>query len=155
MTKEERYQYIVKKYQEEHGYDGADLKLVAKWAEEHGLLRAPKIDPYDVLAKDLKNALRSERRMHNGKSYRSKVAGKFKDGNGKQRSLWYDLDESPAEHVERAFVQRREAIVGEVYQLHIDIDVFNEKRGRRYQLELNFEDDIDEREWKNKSKQAS
>jgi hypothetical protein len=56
---------------------------------------------------------------------------------------------APHEHMERAFTQRREQIVGDNLQLKIDVDVYNDlNQGKRpaIQLVLDYTDDIAERE---------
>jgi hypothetical protein len=53
------------------------------------------------------------------------------------------------EHFERSFAQRRELIVGETFQLKIDVDVFNELIAGKhpaFQLVLDYTDDVAERE---------
>ncbi len=49
----------------------------------------------------------------------------------------------------KAFGQRRELIVGESFQLKIDVDVFNDLNAGKYptfQLVLDYTDDVAERE---------
>lgn len=56
---------------------------------------------------------------------------------------------APHEHMERAFAQRREQIVGDCFQLKTDVDVYNSLRDQRrpaIQLELAFAEDVAERE---------
>ena len=56
---------------------------------------------------------------------------------------------APHDHMEKAFAQRRELIVGENFQLKIDIDVYNDMNAGKnppIQLVLNYSDDVAERE---------
>jgi len=51
--------------------------------------------------------------------------------------------------MEKAFAQRRELIVGENFQLKVDIDVYNEMNVGKHpaiQLVLDYRDDVVERE---------
>jgi hypothetical protein len=53
------------------------------------------------------------------------------------------------DHMERAFTQRREQIVGDNLQLKTDVDVYNDlNRGKRpeIQLVLDYSDDVAERQ---------
>jgi hypothetical protein len=56
---------------------------------------------------------------------------------------------APHDHMEKAFTQRRELIVGENFQLKVDIDVYNEFNAGKnpaIQLVLDYRDDVAERE---------
>jgi hypothetical protein len=56
---------------------------------------------------------------------------------------------APHEHMEKAFTQRREQIVGDNVQLKVDVDVYNDmNRGERpeIQLVLDYTDDVAERQ---------
>ena len=65
---------------------------------------------------------------------------------GKQLTLWADVDKAPRAHLENAFAQRRRQIVGDCYQLRIDVDHFNETLagGQPIQLWLDLTDDVAE-----------
>ena len=54
--------------------------------------------------------------------------------------------------MEVAFTQRREQIVGDCHQLKTDVDVYNDMKKEKppIQLELNFTDDVAEREYQEK-----
>ena len=56
---------------------------------------------------------------------------------------------APHDHMEKAFAQRRELIVGENFQLKVDIDVYNEFNAGKnpaIQLVLDYRDDVAEGE---------
>ena len=105
--------------------------------------------PADVRKKfsaDLADALRQEYKTDSsGRSYRVNHAVRSTVG-GKQSSFWADIDSAPPEHMAKAFQQRRRHIVGENYQLRLDVDHFNEIDPERepFQLILDYEDDIEE-----------
>ena len=60
---------------------------------------------------------------------------------------WGDIDKDPHAYMEIAFAQRRRRIAGELHQLKVDVDHFNEANpnDEPIQLSLNFEDDVLER----------
>ena len=61
--------------------------------------------------------------------------------------MWAMLGEAPREHMQRAFVQRREQVVGDLVQLATDVEVYNDmnKGIEPIQLILDFTHDIEER----------
>lgn len=54
---------------------------------------------------------------------------------------------APREHMQRAFVQRREQVVGDLVQLATDVDAYNDmhKDAVPIQLVRDFTDDVEER----------
>ncbi len=54
---------------------------------------------------------------------------------------------APRQHMEKAFQQRREQIVGECVQLKTDVDVYNDINTHEepIQLILDFTEDVEER----------
>lgn len=52
------------------------------------------------------------------------------------------------EHMEKTFAQRRDQIIGDCYQLKLDVDVYNDLNGgkNQVQLVLDFTEDVAERE---------
>jgi hypothetical protein len=66
---------------------------------------------------------------------------------GVQYTMWAMLGEAPREHMQRAFVQRREQVVGDLVQLATDVEVYNDmnKGIEPIQLILDFTHDIEER----------
>jgi hypothetical protein len=65
-----------------------------------------------------------------------------------QLTLWDDIRTAGKEHMEVAFQQRRQQIVGDCKQLKTDVDSFNDnnKQGAVIQLTLNFTNDVAEAE---------
>ena len=92
---------------------------------QHLLSEPPPIDPYALLAEQMSKALAEEYDIHNGTRSRVNHAVRVaKDG--KQQTLWAIMGFATHQHMERAFAQRREHIVNECVQLHIDVAVYNE-----------------------------
>lgn len=90
---------------------------------------------------EMAQALREQYRTDAaGRRYRAKHAVRHTFA-GKQLSFWGD------NYMEIAFAQKRRRIAGELHQLKLDVDHFNESRPdeKPIQLSLNFEDDVLER----------
>ena len=67
--------------------------------------------------------------------------------NGVQLTIWGILGYAPHLHMQRAFTQRREQVIGDLVQLHVDVEVYNEMSPSQppIQLILDFTDDVAER----------
>jgi hypothetical protein len=61
--------------------------------------------------------------------------------------MWAMLQSAPREHIQKAFIQRREQVVGDLVQLATDVEVYNEmnKDAEPIQLILDFNADVEER----------
>lgn len=66
--------------------------------------------------------------------------------NGRQAAFWADMRTAPREHMEIAFQQRRQQIVGDCRQLKLDVDSYNENHnaGEELQMVLDFPLDLEE-----------
>lgn len=137
-------QDIFKKYQEEVSEEPADLKVVGAWAIAKRLWHPRPIDIQSRFARDMADALREEYRIDKaGRRYRSKLAVT----DGRQGSLWGDIDTAPRKHVEKNVAQRRNQVVGDCFQLQNDVDHYNGNHPDEEQLRLvlDFTDDIAEK----------
>jgi len=149
MSRNEQMQRLFRQYEQEHGRMAATTREACVWAVQEGLLELPKIDPYDRLADDMARALREEYAVdRDGRRYRVNHAFRA-NRSGVQLTMWARLGESAPEYVHRALIQRREQIVGDCFQLKVDVDVFNNiyKDREPLQLVLDFTDDVAEREF--------
>jgi hypothetical protein len=94
-------------------------------------------------------ALRSEIQTDaKGRKYRVNHAVRVTKG-GVQYTFWGALGFAPHSHMEKAFAQRREQIVGDCVQLKTDVDVYNDlNKGKQPQIQLvlDFTDDVAERQ---------
>jgi len=112
-------------------------------------LELPELDPYDFLAGQMASALREEMDTDaQGRRYRVNRAARVMKG-GVQYTFWAKMGFAPHEHMQIAFAQRRELIIGENVQLKTDVDVYNDmNRGKQpaIQLVLDYTDDVAERE---------
>ena len=80
-----------------------------------------------------------------GRNVRAKHVARY--GSGKQQLiLWDDIRTAPQNHMQIAFTQRREQIVGDCRQLKRDVDSYNDNNaeGSEIQLVFNFENDLAE-----------
>ena len=63
--------------------------------------------------------------------------------NGVQLTFWGIMAFAPHRHMEMAFTQRREQIIGDCVQLQTDVDAYNDMspREKKIQLVLDFTDE--------------
>jgi hypothetical protein len=148
-NKMERLQQIWHNYDETKKHKPTSAREAVEWAVAEGLLELPEVDPYDVLAGQMSQALREEYQTDSeGRHYRINHAVRVSKG-GVQHTFWAVMGFAPHEHMEKAFTQRREQIVGDNLQLKIDVDVYNHlNKGKRpeIQLVLDYSDDVAERQ---------
>jgi len=148
-TKTERLQQIWHKYDSEREHKPSSAREAIEWAVAEGLVDLPEIDPYDVLAGQMSQALRDEYSTDSqGRRYRINHAVRVTKS-GVQYTFWAAMGFAPHEHMEKAFTQRREQIVGDNVQLRIDVDVYNDMvRGKHpeIQLVLDYTEDVAERQ---------
>jgi hypothetical protein len=145
-TYTEQLQRIWRSYEEAGMPTPATARDVAAWAIERGLWEPRPADIISQCADDLARAFREEYRTDTrGRRYRTKHAIRITRG-GIQYSLWADIDSAPRGHMERAFAQRRQQIVGDCHQLRIDVDVYNDghPKDAPIQLVLDFTRDVEE-----------
>jgi hypothetical protein len=147
MTKNERLQQVWHYFDEKQEHKPTSAREAVEWAVKQGLLELPEIDPYDVLAGQMSSALRDEYQTDSqGRRYRVNHAVRVTKG-GVQYTFWAAMGYAPHDHMERAFTQRREQIVGDNLQLKIDVDVYNDLSNHpAIQLVLDYTDDVAERQ---------
>ena len=148
-TRNELLQRLWKRYEEEHDRAPASAREVVEWAVEHKLLNLPDVDPYDILAGQMSTALREEYAVdEKGRKYRVNHAVRV-TRSGVQTTFWAIMGFAPREHMQRAFIQRRNQIIGDCFQLKVDVDVYNHLNADQLPLPLilDFADDVKEREF--------
>jgi hypothetical protein len=148
-TKNEQLQHAWRAYEHEHGYMPATAREACVWGVARGILHLPDIDPFDQLAEDMSRALREEYGTDAlGRRYRKNHAVRITKG-GVQFTMWAILGNAGREHMQRAFIQRREQIVGDCAQLATDVEVYNDmnKDQSPIQIPFNFEPDVEERRY--------
>ena len=126
----------------------ASTRQIASWAIDKGLWKPQASAFVDQCAEVLARAMREEYIIDpQGRTVRVKHVARTKRG-GAQLSLWADIRTAPREHMEIAFQQRRQQVVGDCRQLKADIDSFNENRSplRPIQMSFDFTVDLEELE---------
>ena len=147
-TKNQRLQNIIKLYRQRTGNESVDMHEVAKFAAEMGYQLPKPKTAIERLAEQLSAAAREEVRKDSvtGRPYRANLAV-VQWTNGSQLTLWHDIDVAPRRIAHKAFVQRREQMVGDAYQLTLDINHWNRVHGHEEPIvmPLDFTDDV---EWR-------
>ncbi|PYX37309.1 MAG: hypothetical protein DMG75_07495 [Acidobacteria bacterium] len=140
-TKIELLQQVWHKYDTEREHKPTSAREAVDWAVAEGLLELPKVDPYDILAGQMAQALREEYQTVNHAIRVTK--------GGVQHTFWAMMGYAPHEHMEIAFTQRRDQIIGDNLHLKIDVDVYNDMvKGKHppIQLVLDYTDDVAEKQ---------
>ena len=146
-TQTEEFQRLWKEYEEGHDHAAVSAREVIDWAVRERGFRLPSVDPRDVAASQLSRALREQYETDSqGRRYRVNHAMRVTK-NGVQTTFWGVLGFASHLHMQRAFTQRREQVIGDLVQLQIDVEVYNERipADKQIQLVLDFKDDVAER----------
>lgn len=99
-------------------------------------------------AEELSDAMREEYITdQQGRRVRSKHVARYGEGHA-QIPLWADIQTAGREHMEIAFQQRRQQILGDCKQLKTDLDSFNDNynNGEPLQMVFDFTNDLAEEE---------
>ena len=118
MAKKKEMQYLLHRFREETGQEQVDMHELARYAVSKGWpLPTPK-SPLDRLAEQFASAAREEMRKDEvtGRPYRANLAV-----TGPQGTFWVDIDAAPRKIAHKAFIQRREQMVGDAVQLTFDV----------------------------------
>lgn len=148
MSYSEQMQRIVSEYRAGGHPWPATAHEMAAWAMDVGLWAPQRATMIDRCAEELSRAMREEYVTDvQGRRVRAKHAAKCEQ-NGRQGMFWEDIRTAPREHMEIAFQQRRQQIVGDCRQLKADVDSYNENfnRGDAIQMVFDFTDDLAELE---------
>ena len=129
MTYGQQLRKIVDQYIESgEGAWPATARQIAAWAIHRKLWQPHEEKVIGQCAGDLARAMREEYVTDKqGRSIRAKHAARLTKG-GEQMMLWADIRTAPHSHMELAFKQRRQQIVGDCWQLKRDADSYNENR---------------------------
>jgi hypothetical protein len=144
MTYAEQMQDIYKKYESAGMPIPATAREIATWAIDNKLWYPRPTDIISKCADDLAKALREEYKTDSkGRKVRQKHAIRIKS-EGKQLTIWTDIDKAPRDLIQKAFMQRRQQIVGDCHQLKVDVDYYNnvKKDEEDIQLILDFTMDV-------------
>jgi hypothetical protein len=145
-TLNEQLQRIVYRYIEAGEEWPATTHEIATWAMNNNLWQPQRSKVIDICAEQLARAMREEYITDpQGRNVRAKHAART---SGTQQVLWDDIRTASREHMQIAFQQRRQQIVGDCRQLKLDVDSYNENKndGKPIQLILDFTMDVAEAE---------
>lgn len=148
MTYREQLQRIVSDYRENGQPWPATSHEMAVWAMETGRWHPQRSAMLRKCAEELSDAMREEYLTDSqGRRVRSKHMARYGEGNA-QIPLWADIRTATREHMEIAFQQRRQQILGDCKQLKNDVDSYNDNYngGPPLQMVFDFTDDIAEDE---------
>lgn len=133
-------------YEEDGQSTPATSHDVAAWAVRKQLWHPRPSDVIDQCAEELSRAFREEYISDaKGRRVRAKHAARITQ-NGKQLSFWADIRTAPRTHMEIAFRQRRQQIVGDCRQLNIDVSSYNDGHSAEPPIPMlfDFTDDLKE-----------
>lgn len=142
----EALQRLADDYFAESGKTTATTKEIAFWAIQNRKWDAPPDLILSRCREDFAKALREQYISdESGNPVRAKHVARIRQGE-EQIHLWADIRSAPRDHMEMAFSQRREQIVGDCVQLKRDVDFYNAAHPgvKPIQLMLDFRDDVAE-----------
>lgn len=132
-------QKIVDAYIEDMQPWPASTHQIAAWAVQKRVWQPQPSSVIDQCANQLAKAMREEHIVDpQGRTVRAKHVAKV-DRNGEQIPLWADIRTASREHMEVAFAQRRQQIVGDCRQLKTDLDSYNENRNIENPIQMIFD----------------
>ena len=142
----EQLQRIVRYYREDEQPWPASSRAIAAWAISHNLWKPQPGALVSQCAAQLSRALREEYITDSqGRRVRTKHSARI-EWDGEQLVLWDDIRTASRDHMQIAFQQRRQQIVGDCHQLRMDLDSFNQNFNslRPIQLSFDFTRDLEE-----------
>jgi hypothetical protein len=149
MTYNEQLQKVWHAFEKEHGHVPATARDAVQWGVERRMIETPPVDPLAKLAEDMSRALREEYATdRDGRRYRVNHAVRVTRG-GVQHTFWAMMSDAPREHMQKAFIQRREQIVGDCVQLATDVEAYNAMKESQPPIPMlfDFRDDVEERRY--------
>ena len=144
----ESIQKLADEYLSETGQDAATTREFALWAVQNGKWEAPPDIILRTCRGDFARALREQYITNEqGQPVRAKHVARIRKGD-EQIHLWADIRRAPRKHMQVAFQQRREQVVGDCSQLKRDVDYYNSMNAKEQpiQLLLDFTEDVAESE---------
>ncbi len=147
-TYTEQLQRIVRSYLDDGQTWPATTRQIAAWAIRKGEWKPQPFALINQCADQLARAMREEHFTDaNGRTIRAKHVARIERG-GEQIALWEDIRSASREHMQIAFQQRRQQIVGDCKQLKTDCDYYNKNRnqGEPIQVVFDFRTDLEELE---------
>ncbi|MGH6899405.1 MAG: hypothetical protein ACREJ5_23120 [Geminicoccaceae bacterium] len=135
----EQVMRIVRTYRETGGSWPASSMEIAEWAVTHDLYQLTRGMAVCQCAEAVSRAMREEYITDKkGRRVRRYHAARMRR-DGRQMSLWADIETAVRSHMETAFAQRRLQIVGDCRQLKTDVDSFNDSHSSEHPIQVVFD----------------
>lgn len=138
MTKNEQLQSLIQLYKTETGNKSVDMDMVADWAIKRGAkLPSPKTAK-ELFVTQLSDAARNEYKTDSktGYSYRVNHALRVQNKDGRQHTLWVDIEDASRNQMLTSLTNRRQQMVGDAVQLKIDEEIWNNRNQDQESIEL-------------------
>ena len=149
MNRNEQLQALIQRYKAETGQKAVDLDVVAGWAIELGATLPKPKTARELFAAQLADAARAEYRVDTktGLSYRANHALRQRNQDGRQGTLWVDMEDATRGQMLYSLTDRRQQMVGDAVHLKIDEMIWNNKHSEEEQIQLpmDFTYDVEER----------
>lgn len=149
VNRNEKLQALIQRYKQEKGSTAVDMEAVAQWAIEQGATLPKPKTPRELFAAQLADAARAEYRVDEktGLSYRANHALRQRHHDGRQYTLWVDMNDATRPQMLYSLSDRRQQVVGDTVHLKIDEMVWNSKHPdeEQIQLDMDFTYDVEER----------
>jgi hypothetical protein len=149
MTRNEQLQSLIQLYRQEVGSKTIDMEQVADWAIGRGATLPKPKSPRELLVAQLADAARAEYRQDSktGLSYRANHALRGTRADGKQFTLWVDIEDASRPQMLWSLSNRRQQMVGDATHLKIDEMIWNSRHPQEesIQLVMDFTYDVEER----------
>lgn len=145
MTYNEQMQRLADRYMQDTGLTEVTAREMAVWAIGNGLWQPQPSVLIRQCADEFSRAMREDYVTDpQGRRVRVKHVAR----GDAQIPLWADMRFATRKHMETAFQQRRQSIVGDCKQLKNDLDSYNENfnPAEPIQVVFNFVDDLEEAE---------
>lgn len=146
-TYKQQLQSIWHSFKRANGTEPSTVREAVEWGVSSGLIVPPEVDPLARLVEDMSTALREEYATDaSGRRYRVNHAVRITRG-GVQLTFWAIMKDAPREYMQKAFIQRREQIVGDCVQLATDVEAYNDMKPEQAPIQMifDFTDDVEER----------
>lgn len=132
-------------YYAEGNHRPATSRDIGAWAIQRGLWKPSPSKILDVVAEELSRAMREDYATDpQGRRVRRKHAARID-----QITFWDDSSTATREHMEISFQQRRQGVVGDLWQLKNDVDSYNDNFVKtalplqvQIEIEYDFRDDM-------------
>lgn len=149
MTRNEQLQALIQLFKTETGKKTVDMEDVADWAMKRGATLPKPKTAKELFMAQLSDAARAEMRQdaQTGLSYRANHALRIRRDDGRQYTLWVDLEDATRPQMLWTLSSRRQQMVADGVHMKSDEMIWNNRNPDEMpiQLIMDFTDDIEER----------